>query len=413
MHTTSGRRVYGLFLALLTALLWGILPIKLKQVLQVMDPVTVTWYRLLVSGGLLSAWLAANRRLPSFGKLGRKGKGLVAVAVLGLMGNYVLYLIGLKLLSPGTAQLVVQIGPVLLLVASVFVFRERFSVGQGVGLLVLLAGFGLFFNQRLEELLTSLGTYTTGVLTILLATSIWVFYALSQKQLLTVWHSQQVMMVIYLSCAALLTPWVHPLEALQLTPVQGWLLLACCLNTLVAYGAFAEALAHWEASRVSATLALTPLVTFVAVALAALVDELLLAHAARIEGARLQVRQRVPATLRLLCDPFLMRQALANLLDNALDFTPEGGTLLFDLERDGERVALSLFNQGQAIPAYAIGRVSERFYSLPRPGSGRKSTGLGLNFVAEVMQLHGGALAVDNVDGGVRVRLWLPVRRIS
>ncbi len=116
-----------------------------------------------------------------------------------------------------------------------------------------------------------MGTYTTGVLTILLATSIWVFYALSQKQLLTVWHSQQVMMVIYLSCAALLTPWVHPLEALQLTPVQGWLLLACCLNTLVAYGAFAEALAHWEASRVSATLALTPLVTFVAVALAALV----------------------------------------------------------------------------------------------------------------------------------------------
>ncbi|MFK3818808.1 DMT family transporter [Pseudomonas sp. NPDC089407] len=271
MHTTSGRWGYGLFLALLTALLWGILPIKLKQVLQVVDPITVTWYRLLVSGGLLFAWLAYQRRLPSVRKLAPRGKALVAVAVLGLMGNYVLYLIGLNLLSPGTAQLVVQIGPVLLLVASVFVFRERFSLGQGMGLLVLLAGFGLFFNQRLEELLTSLGTYTTGVLTILLATSIWVFYALSQKQLLTVWHSQQVMMVIYLSCAALLTPWVHPLEALQLTPVQGWLLLACCLNTLVAYGAFAEALAHWEASRVSATLALTPLVTFVAVALAAMV----------------------------------------------------------------------------------------------------------------------------------------------
>ncbi|WP_207937530.1 DMT family transporter [Pseudomonas sp. 51_B] len=270
MHTTSGRWGYGLFLALLTALLWGILPIKLKQVLQVVDPLTVTWYRLLVSGGLLFAWLAAQRRLPLARKLGRKGKGLVALAVLGLMGNYVLYLIGLKLLSPGTAQLVVQMGPVLLLVTSVFVFKERFTLGQGIGLVVLLCGFGLFFNQRLEELLTSLGTYTTGVLTILLATSIWVFYALSQKQLLTVWHSQQVMMVIYLSCAVLLTPWVHPLQVLQLTGVQGWLLLACCLNTLVAYGAFAEALAHWEASRVSATLALTPLVTFVAVALAAL-----------------------------------------------------------------------------------------------------------------------------------------------
>ncbi|MBF8758302.1 two-component system sensor histidine kinase CreC [Pseudomonas guariconensis] len=149
------------------------------------------------------------------------------------------------------------------------------------------------------------------------------------------------------------------------------------------------------------------------IALAALVDELLLAHAARIEGASLQVRQRVPAELRLLCDPFLMRQALANLLDNALDFSPAGGALLFELERDGERVALSVFNQGEAIPDYAIGRVSERFYSLPRPGSGRKSTGLGLNFVAEVMQLHGGSLAVENVEGGVRVRLWLPAQRVS
>ena len=269
MHISSGRWVYGLFLALLTALLWGILPIKLKQVLQVMDPVTVTWYRLSVSGGLLFAWLAATKRLPRFGQLGRKGLGLIAVATCGLLGNYVLYLFGLRLLSPGTAQLVVQIGPVLLLVASVFVFKERFSLGQGAGLVILLVGFGLFFNQRLDELLTSLGTYTTGVLTILLATSIWTLYALSQKQLLTMWNSMQVMMVIYLSCAVLLLPWVHPLEVLQLSPLQGWLLLACCLNTLVAYGAFAEALAHWEASRVSATLALTPLVTFVAVAVVA------------------------------------------------------------------------------------------------------------------------------------------------
>ncbi|MFQ6576147.1 DMT family transporter [Pseudomonas sp. UM16] len=269
MHISSGRWVYGLSLSLLTALLWGILPIKLKQVLQVMDPITVTWFRLAVSGGLLFAWLAASKRLPRFNRLGRKGWGLVALATCGLVGNYVLYLMGLNLLSPGTAQLVVQLGPVLLLVASVFLFKERFSLGQGIGLLILLMGFGLFFNQRLEELLTSLSVYTTGVLTIILATTIWVFYALSQKQLLTVWNSMQVMMVIYLCCAVLLTPWVHPLEALQLSPLQGWLLLACCLNTLVAYGAFAEALAHWEASKVSATLALTPLVTFVAVALAA------------------------------------------------------------------------------------------------------------------------------------------------
>lgn len=269
MHTSSGRWLYGLSLTLVTAVLWGILPIKLKVVLEGMDPITVTWYRLLVSGLILFAWLASRRGLPAFRPLGRRGGGLVVLAVLGLVSNYVLYLFGLRMLSPGTTQLVIQIAPILLMISSVFVFRERFSLGQTLGLLVLIVGFGLFFNQRLGELLTSLTTYTAGVLTVVLAAVVWVAYGLAQKQLLTQWNSFQVMMVIYLACAVLLTPWAHPLQALQLSPLQGWLLLACCLNTLVAYGAFAEALAHWEASRVSAALSITPLITFAAVALAA------------------------------------------------------------------------------------------------------------------------------------------------
>ncbi len=269
MHISSGRWLYGLMLALLTAVLWGILPIQLKEVLEVMDPITVTWYRLLVSGSLLLVYLAAIRRLPDFRLLGSNGRWLLLVAVLGLIGNYTLYLLGLKVLSPGTTQLVIQVAPILFLIGSVWLFREHFSVGQGIGLLVLLIGFGLFFNQRLHELLTSLGTYTVGVLTVLLAAFVWTFYGLAQKQLLTRWNSMQVMMVIYLACAALLTPWAHPAQLFQLNALQAWLLLACCLNTLVAYGAFAEALAHWEGSRVSATLAITPLVTFGSVALAA------------------------------------------------------------------------------------------------------------------------------------------------
>ena len=71
-------------------------------------------------------------------------------------------------------------------------------------------------------------------------------------------------------------------------------------------------------------------------------------------------------------------------------------------------IAVDVFNQGEPIPDYALPRVTERFYSLPRPGSGRKSTGLGLNFVQEVAQLHGGAFSISNADGGVRARLTLP-----
>ena len=146
----------------------------------------------------------------------------------------------------------------------------------------------------------------------------------------------------------------------------------------------------------------------VAVPLAALVDGLLNAQTARIEGKQLRVEQTIASELALIGEPFLLRQALGNLLDNALDFTPVQGVLRFTAERIGEQVEFKLFNQAEPIPDYALPRLSERFYSLPRPDSGRKSTGLGLNFVEEVVKLHGGSLTVGNVVGGVQVSLRLP-----
>lgn len=146
----------------------------------------------------------------------------------------------------------------------------------------------------------------------------------------------------------------------------------------------------------------------VAVPLAPLVDELLQAQQARITAAHLQIEQALPAGLSLRGERFLLRQALANLLDNALDFTPAGGFIRITAEREAERIVLRLFNQGEAIPDYALARLTERFYSLPRANGGRKSTGLGLNFVQEVAELHGGELQIGNVEGGVEVRLTLP-----
>ncbi|WP_324732189.1 two-component system sensor histidine kinase CreC [Pseudomonas paeninsulae] len=143
----------------------------------------------------------------------------------------------------------------------------------------------------------------------------------------------------------------------------------------------------------------------VAVPLHALVESLLQAQMARIEAAGLRIDNLIDAELCARGEAFLLRQALANLLDNALDFTPPVGLIRFSAQAQGEQLELRLFNQGEAIPDYALARLCERFYSLPRPDSGRKSTGLGLNFVQEVMQLHGGELQVGNVEGGVQVRL--------
>ncbi len=72
-------------------------------------------------------------------------------------------------------------------------------------------------------------------------------------------------------------------------------------------------------------------------------------------------------------------------------------------------MALRVRNEGDPIPDYAMPRVTERFYSLARPATGRKSTGLGLNFVQEVMQLHDGQFSIANTGDGVQAELVLPL----
>lgn len=146
----------------------------------------------------------------------------------------------------------------------------------------------------------------------------------------------------------------------------------------------------------------------VTVPLAALVDELLDTQHARIERKKMRIERQIAPDLNLLGEAFLLRQALGNLLENALDFSPSHGVLRLSAQRQGAQIEFSLFNQAEPIPDYALARLSERFYSLPRPDSGRKSTGLGLNFVEEVLQLHGGSLQIGNVAGGVEVTLRLP-----
>ncbi len=93
----------------------------------------------------------------------------------------------------------------------------------------------------------------------------WAIYALAQKQLLLKLPSSSIMLLIYGGCAILFTPLATPPAILSMNPLHFGMLLFCGLNTLLAYGAFAEALEHWEASRVSAAIALTPLVSLVAV----------------------------------------------------------------------------------------------------------------------------------------------------
>lgn len=181
------------------------------------------------------------------------------------MGNYVLFLISLHYVPPATSQLVIQLAPILFLLGGLLIFREAFSRLQWIGLVVLVAGLLLFFNQRLPALLALTGREAVGVGLVVIAGVVWAAYALAQKQLLMRLSSVNILLLIYVGSAVLLLPLARPAVLLELSPLHLGLLLFCTFNTLGAYGCFAEALEHWEASRVSAVIALTPLVTIAAV----------------------------------------------------------------------------------------------------------------------------------------------------
>lgn len=265
LHSSSGRWRLGLGLSLLTVFLWGILPIALTVTLQVLDVYTVTWFRFLVAFGLLAVYLAVRQQLPELDELRSPALGLLAIAIIFLGLNYLLFLQGLDQTSPANAQVLIQLAAVLFGLGAITVFKERYTLRQWLGLGTLTLGFALFFHEQLQNLITVPNTYLIGSGLLVVAAAAWAIYALAQKQLLQKLPSASIMLIIYGGCALMFTPVATPQTILSLNPLHLGMLLFCGLNTLVAYGAFAEALEHWEASRVSAVLALTPIFTLLSV----------------------------------------------------------------------------------------------------------------------------------------------------
>ena len=145
--------------------------------------------------------------------------------------------------------------------------------------------------------------------------------------------------------------------------------------------------------------------------MAALAREAVEAVEPRLGRKRLRIDCALdPAPAIVLGDRFLLGQALANLLDNAVDFSPADGVIHLKLSCPGKSVLLEVSDEGPGIPDFAHDRVFDRFYSLPRP-DGSRSSGLGLSFVREVAALHGGSVRLLNRDGaGASAELSLPAR---
>ncbi|MDX2216795.1 MAG: DMT family transporter [Oculatellaceae cyanobacterium bins.114] len=271
LHQSSGRWRLGFSLAMVTALLWGVLPIALKVALQALDVYTVTWFRFLISFGLLALFLAVRGQLPELQKLRSTRLDLLAIATIFLAINYLCFLEGLHQTSPTNSQVIIQTAPVFFGMGALWIFKERYTLQQWFGLSVLILGMTLFFNDQLRSLVTAPTHYLLGTGILVVAAAVWAVYALAQKQLLQQLSSPVIMLIIYGGSAVLFTPFASPEQLLTLTPLQWGMLLFSAFNTFLAYGAFAEALDHWEASRVSAVLSMTPIITLISVTLGAVI----------------------------------------------------------------------------------------------------------------------------------------------
>ncbi len=106
-------------------------------------------------------------------------------------------------------------------------------------------------------------------------------------------------------------------------------------------------------------------------------------------------------TMRITADPFWLKQALINLIDNAIDFSPANGCIEISVsdamssKAGSHRVDFIIQDQGSGIPEFAADKIFERFYSLPR-GDGHKSSGIGLTLVKAVALLHQGTISIKN-----------------
>ena len=257
----------GLGFSLITAIMWGLLPLALKGLLGHMDPITITWYRFSIAALIALLWYGHSNIGALKNLLSKSHRGLMLLASGGLLVNYLLYLVGLNYITPSAAQIVIQLAPLLLLLGSVVFFKEHLSMGQWLGVLAFSIGMLLFFHKRLNSIVATDSHYLAGIALIIAAAITWAGYGLAQKQLLKFESSNNILLILYIAGTLCFLPFSEPGQITTLGSIELGLLAFVSLNTIVAYGCFGLAMTHWEASRVSATITLAPLLTLVFVEL--------------------------------------------------------------------------------------------------------------------------------------------------
>ncbi|HBH49130.1 MAG TPA: EamA/RhaT family transporter [Bacteroidales bacterium] len=250
----------GIYYASFTALLWGFLAIAIKVSLNGLPPITVSWSRFAIAFITLAVYYALFDR-KCFSIIQRAPKfGLLAGFFLGM--NYLGFISGIHLTSPSIGQIFIQAGPVLFAVAGFVIFRERANIRQATGLLIVVVGLVIFYNEQILNIAGGLKSYKLGVAMVLFGALSWSLYAIFQKKAVQKDNPMQLNLIVFGLPSLFYIPLVDFTAFATLRIVDWFVVIFLGLNTLAAYGSLAYALKYLEANKISVIITLNPLITF-------------------------------------------------------------------------------------------------------------------------------------------------------
>ena len=138
-----------------------------------------------------------------------------------------------------------------------------------------------------------------------------------------------------------------------------------------------------------------------------LIQELLEQFKSSISRRSLRLMTDLSFDLPILGDRNAVRTALSNILDNAVKFTPEGGSIIVTMQPQGDRVQISVTNSFQRLSTEDLIRIFEPFYRTQRAHVA--GSGLGLAITRKILERHGGTIEAENAPEGLRILIRLPI----
>lgn len=130
--------------------------------------------------------------------------------------------------------------------------------------------------------------------------------------------------------------------------------------------------------------------------LSELIEQIIQQQRSQIQYKNIQLLMEIESQCIIQADRFWLHQALTNILDNAVDFSEDSAKIFLRLSAHAQYVQIQIFNEGEWIPDYALNQIFDTYFSLPRPVTQQRSSGIGLSIVKNVIEQHHGKIQIQN-----------------